>query len=87
MSSFNSKGLRALKVQEVKKQKRHIREYNKIMKDIENIVPKILHKYPNVEFDEDNINDYIKQFYYRDLDAIEKFYLLGKIHYAKNQLT
>jgi hypothetical protein len=36
-----------------------------------------------IEYTEDNINDYVKPILGRDLDSMEKFLVLGKLHHGK----
>lgn len=86
MSSFNKKGWRSFKIKKDKLTKKHVKEFNSILSSISEIAPKLIHKYPDVEFTEDNLNDYILEFYHRELDAMEKFILLGKLHYGENNI-
>jgi hypothetical protein len=41
---------------------------------------------PVLEYNEDNINEYVNPIYGRDLDSMEKFLVLGKLHNAKEAI-
>ena len=81
MSNFNKKGLRQQKLLERKKTKKHIKSFYKILGEMD-ILAKQLDS--SIEYTEENINDYVKPIYGRDLDGMEKMLVLGKLHYAKN---
>ena len=84
MSNYMKKGLRQMKVTEDKKVKKHIKGFYSIMNTIENISKELD---LSIEYTEDNINDYVKPLLGRDLDHYEKFLLLGKLHYKKEELN
>lgn len=77
-------GLRQMKVAEDKKVKKHIKAFYSIMNTMEDISKQLD---PNLDYTEDNINDYVKPILGRDLDSMEKFLILGKLHYTKEQLN
>ena len=82
MSSFMKNGLRQMKVVEDKKVKKHIKAFYSIMNTMENISKQLD---PNLDYTEDNINDYVRPILGRDLDSMEKFLVLGKLHYGKEE--
>lgn len=82
MSSFMKNGLRQMKVAENKKVKKHIKAFYSIMNTMEDISKQLD---PNLDYNEDNINDYVRPIVGRDLDSIEKFLVLGKLHYGKEE--
>lgn len=82
MSSFMKNGLRQMKVAENKKVKKHIKAFYSIMNTMEDISKQLD---PNLDYTEDNINDYVRPIVGRDLDSIEKFLVLGKLHYGKEE--
>ena len=75
-------GLRQMKVAEDKKVKKHVKAFYSIMHTMEEISKELD---PTLEYNEDNINDYVKPMLGRDLDSIEKFLILGKLHYGKEE--
>jgi len=75
-------GLRQMKVAEDKKVKKHVKAFYSIMHTMEEISKELD---PTLEYNEDNINDYVKPMLGRDLDSMEKFLLLGKIYHGKNE--
>ena len=77
-------GLRQMKVAEDKKVKKHVRAFYSIMHTMEEISKELD---PTLEYTEDNINDYVKPMLGRDLDAMEKFLVLGKLHYGKENTS
>ena len=84
MSSFMKQGLRKMKVVEDKKVKKHVKAFYSIMHTMEEIFKELD---PTLEYTEDNINDYVKPMLGRDLDSYEKFIILGKLHYGKEETT
>lgn len=84
MSSFMKQGLRQMKVAEDKKVKKHVKAFYNIMHTMEEISKELD---PTLEYNEDNINDYVKPMLGRDLDSMEKFLILGKLHYGKEETT
>ena len=84
MSSFMKQGLRKMKVVEDKKVKKHVKAFYSIMHTMEEISKELD---PTLEYTEDNINDYVKPMLGRDLDSMEKFLVLGKLHYGKEETT
>lgn len=80
MSSFSNKGLRADKKYLNLKTKRHVEAFYKILGDMDELATKLD---PSIEYNEENINDYVIEFY-RELDSMEKFVLLGKLHHKGN---
>ena len=77
-------GLRQMKVAEDKKVKKHVKAFYSIMHTMEEISKELD---PTLEYTEDNINDYVKPVLGRDLDSMEKFLILGKLHYGKEETT
>ena len=77
-------GLRQMKVAEDKKVKKHVKAFYSIMHTMEEISKELD---PTLEYTEDNINDYVKPMLGRDLDAMEKFLVLGKLHYGKENTS
>ena len=77
-------GLRQMKVAEDKKVKKHVKAFYSIMHTMEEISKELD---SNIEYNEDNINDYVKPMLGRDLDSMEKFLVLGKLHYGKEETT
>jgi len=84
MSSFMKSGLRQMKVAEDKKVKKHVKAFYSIMHTMEEISKELD---PTLEYTEDNINDYVKPMLGRDLDSMEKFLVLGKLHYGKEDTS
>jgi len=79
MSSFNKQGLRTSKQMLSRKNKEHVKAFYKILGDMEDISKQLD---PSIEYNEDNINDYVLPLYGRQLDNMEKFVLLGKMHHT-----
>lgn len=84
MSNFMKNGLRQMKVAEDKKVKKHVKGFYSIMNTIEKISKELD---LTIDYNEDNINDYVNPLLGRDLDSMEKFLILGKIFYKKEQLN
>ena len=84
MSSFMKSGQRQMKVAEDKKVKRHVKGFYSIMARIEEIAQELD---PTVEYTEENIDDYVRPKLGRDLDSMEKFLILGKMHHGKEDNT
>lgn len=84
MSNFAKQGLRQNRLQQNKKTKQHIKSFYKILGDMD-VVAKQLD--PTLEYTEENINEYVNPIYGRDLDNMEKFLVLGKVHQAKENLN
>ena len=84
MSSFMKQGLRKMKVAEDKKVKKHVKAFYSIMHTMEEISKELD---PTLEYTEDNINDYVKPMLGRDLDSMETFLVLGKLHYGKENTS
>lgn len=82
MSNFMKQGQRQMKVAEDKKVKKHIKAFYSIMNTMEGISKQLD---PNLDYTEDNINDYVRPILGRDLDSMEKFLVLGKLHYGKEE--
>jgi hypothetical protein len=76
MSNFMKKGQRQMKVANDKKVKQHIKSFYKIIGIMDEVANKLD---PSIDYNEDNINDYVKPLLGRDLDAMEKFLILGKV--------
>lgn len=69
-------GLRQMKVAEDKKVKKHVKAFYSIMHTMEEISKELD---PNLDYTEDNINDYVRPILGRDLDSMEKFLVLTKV--------
>ena len=82
MSNFMKSGLRQMKVAEDKKVKQHVKAFYNILETMQSIAGQLD---SNIEYNEDNINDYVRPMLGRDLDSMEKFLLLGKIYHGKNE--
>lgn len=82
MSNYMKNGLRQMKVAENKKVKKHVKAFYSIMDTMETISKELD---PTLEYNEDNINDYVRPILGRDLDSMEKFLVLGKLHYGKEE--
>ena len=80
MSSYLKNGQRQAKLAERKKTKAHIKAFYNILGQMD-VVAKQLD--PTLEYNEENINDYVKPIYGRDLDGMEKMLILGKLFHAK----
>lgn len=80
MSSYLKNGQRQAKLAERKKTKAHVKAFYSILADMD-VVAKQLD--PSIEYNEENINDYVKPIYGRDLDGMEKMLILGKLYHAK----
>jgi hypothetical protein len=52
------------------------------MNDMDDIAKQL--KDVDVEFTEDNIDEYVLPIYGRELDPMEKFLVLGKLHHGKD---
>ena len=75
-------GQRQMKVANDKKVKKHIKGFYDIVNKINTLAEQLD---PEIEYTEDNINDYVKPMLGRDLDSIEKFLVLGKLYYSNNE--
>jgi len=84
MSSYLKNGLRKAKLAERKKTKAHIKAFYNILGQMD-VVAKQLD--PMLEYNEDNINEYVNPIIGRDLDSYEKFLVLGKINIIKENET
>ena len=84
MSSYMKSGLRQMKVAEDKKVKKHVKAFYSIMHTMEERSKELD---PTLEYTEDNINDYVKPMLGRDLDSMETFLVLGKLHYGKENTS
>ena len=77
-------GLRQMKVAEDKKVKKHVKAFYNILETMQSIAGQLD---SNIEYNEDNINDYVRPMLGRDLDSMEKFLVLTKLHYGKEETT
>jgi len=84
MNTYKKNGKRAQVVSNKKKTKQHVKQFYNILGIMEKISKDLD---PNVEYTEDNINEYVNPILGRDLDSMEKFLILGKLHYAKEAIT
>ena len=76
-------GARQVKLIKKKRTKEHIKSFYKILSDMDEVANE-LGLIEDVEFNEENINEYVVPIYGRELDPMEKFIVLGKLHY-KNE--
>lgn len=84
MSTYNKNGLRQVKLIEKKKTKKHLKSFYQIIGKLDEIVKQLDQ---SLEYTEDNINEYTKPFIGRDLDSMEKFLVLGKLHHSKEEVV
>lgn len=77
-------GQRQMKVANDKKVKKHVKGFYSIMHTIEEISKELD---PTLEYNEDNINNYVKPMLGRDLDPMEKFLILGKLSRTKEPIV
>jgi len=73
-------GVRQMKLQEDKKIKKHIKGFYSIMGEMESLSQELRLSYPDIEFTEENLNEYTQPIYGRDLDNMEMFLVLAKLH-------
>jgi len=76
MNTYSKNGLRQVKLAERKKTKEHIKSFYKIINQI-NDISESLDK--TIDYNEENINDYVRPMLGRDLDSTEKMLLLSKL--------
>ena len=82
MSNFNRQGLRMSKQILNRKSKEHIKEFYRIIGEMGDIYHQLD---PSIEYNEDNINEFVLPIYGRELDNMEMFVLLGKLHHGKEE--
>ena len=82
MSSFMKNGLRQMKVAEDKKVKKHVKAFYSIMNTMEDISKQLD---PNLDYTEDNINDYVRPILGRDLDSMEKSLILNRLNMGTDE--
>jgi hypothetical protein len=80
MSTYSKNGLRQVKLAERKQNKAHIRAFHKILEEMD-VIARGLD--PSLEYNEENINEYVSPILGRDLDSMEKFVMLGKLNHGK----
>jgi len=80
MSTYKKNGKRQLVVNNKKQTKLHVKKFYSILAQMETISKELDQ---TIEYTEDNINDYVKPILGRDLDSMEKFLVLGKLHHGK----
>jgi len=80
MSSYLKNGQRQVKLTERKQTKAHVKAFYQIMNKMDEVAKQLDN---TIEYNEDNINDYVRPIFGRDLDSMEKFLVLGKLHYKK----
>jgi hypothetical protein len=74
MSSFLNKGQRL----QTKKAKKHVKEFYKILGELDTIAEKISRE-SKVEITEDNINEIASKYTNRTIDNMEKMILMAKL--------
>lgn len=87
MSSYLKNGQRQVKLAERKQTKVHVKAFYQIMNKMDEVAKQLDN---TIEYNEDNINNYVRPIFGRDLDSMEKFLVLGKLHHGKettNQST
>jgi hypothetical protein len=77
-------GLRQIKVAEDKKVKQHVKAFYNILETMQSIAGELD---SSIEYNEDNINDYVRPMLGRDLDSMEKFLILGKLSHTKEPIV
>ena len=82
MSSFNKAGQRQARQVLDRKTKKHVKAFYKIIGEMEDISKQLD---PSIEYNEDNINEFVLPIYGRELDNMEMFVLLGKLHHGKEE--
>jgi len=80
MNTYKKNGKRQQVVAVKKKTKQHVKAFYSIMDQMETISKELDQ---TIEYTEENINDYVKPILGRELDSMEKFLVLGKLHYGK----
>jgi hypothetical protein len=87
MSNKLKQGYRKNVIEKSKTVKKHIKAFYGILGEMEFLANEINTLHPTVEFTEENINEYAQPIYGRELDGMEKFLVLGKIHTRRNDET
>jgi hypothetical protein len=77
MSTYVKNGVRAMKLAQKKKAKFHLKEFYRILGQIDEIVKYL--KETEVEITEDNVDEIVSELIGRPLDSMEKFLILGKM--------
>lgn len=80
MSNFLKQGQRQAKLVQNKETKKHVKAFYNILGEMQIVANKLD---PSIDYNEDNINEYVVPIYGRELDSMEKFLVLGKLHHAK----
>jgi hypothetical protein len=80
-------GYRKATIEKSKVVKKHVKAFYGILGEMEFLANEINTIHPTVEFTEENINEYAQPIYGRDLDGMEKFLVLGKIHTQRDNET
>ena len=83
MGTYKKSGTRVIKVENAKNVKRHLREFYKTINSIRSVANEIF--ILDVEYNEDNIDDYTRPFIGRDMDQYERFMMLGKIQSLRDE--
>jgi len=84
MSSYLKQGERQAKLAERKKTKAHIKAFYNILGQMDVVAKQLDH---TLEYTEENIDSYVNPIIGRDLDSMEKFLVLGKLHTAKENIN
>jgi hypothetical protein len=84
MSSFAKRGERQAKVAKDKMVKKHTKGFYKILGKMDILANQLD---PLIEYNEENINEYVEPVYGRNLDSMEKFVVLGKMHRIKEDIN
>lgn len=77
-------GQRQMKVANDKKVKQHTKAFYSILGRMDEIAKNLD---PSIKYTEENIDDYVRPSLGRDLDSMEKFLVLGKLHYNKEEVV
>lgn len=85
--SFMKKGFREHKLFERKKVKNHTKEFYKILGRVKNIAVELREEHPELEFTEENIQEYASPKLGRELDSMEQFLLLGNLYNGPTEET
>jgi len=83
MSNFLKQGKRKSEDYKRRNAKVHTKEFYKILDKISTIVPELLKE--DIEYTEENINEYASKYFGRDIDNMEKLLLLGNLQIKLNE--
>lgn len=84
MGSFTKIGKRKELIESRKKAKKHMKEFYKIMGELDEVAQAIYKEDPLVIVDEENIAEVAAKYTDRTIADMEKFLLLGKLNQLQN---